>query len=182
MITVLPSFVGLAAARLACMMAACAGLVLLTPAPASRHLDASSGLNAFVCQARPDPAGDGEWTKHVVVDASDSCDDDDGDDDPSTPSGQVTFGREHVGPDFSYSAHVIGVTAYQPGSRSREAHRLRGPPVFAKESSGTTDGAPHPCSSASRRGANCREPHLRFLCNPFRRASARSDYRLRAPP
>ena len=98
------SFVAPTTARLACTLVACAGLALLAPAPASRHLDASTAPGVVEWQASADPAGDREWTTDVSVSQSDACDDDDGGDDSSRASGLATFDREPFAPPISDGA------------------------------------------------------------------------------
>jgi len=184
LITILgTSFVGPVAARLAFMLVACAGLVLQTPTPAARDLDASAGPDVAECQASADPARDRQWTNGLDGSASDACDDDDdGDDESSTASGLATFGRAYLAADFSDSTDVGGVTEDRHGARGRDVYLLRGPPAVPMESSdtvGDTAGT-HPASSGC--GENRRDPHVPLLRNPFRSASAQSVYGLRAPP
>src|SRR5215468_6743439 len=178
------SFVGPAAARLAFMLVACAGLVVQTPTPASRHLDASTEPEMVECETSADSARDRQWRNDVDGSASDACDDDDdGGDESTASSGLLTSARAHVGPDFNDSAHLSGVTEDRRDSRGRDVHLRRGPPAVPMEISNTADddtGRTH--HPTSRGGVNRREPHLPHLCDPFRSASAQSDYGLRAPP
>lgn len=175
------SFVAPATARLACTLVACAGLALLTPAPASRHLEASTGPGVVECQTPADRTGDREWTNDVSVSMSDACDDDG--DESSSASGLMPFDREHVAPRFTYGARLVGLTDARRGARERDAHLLRGPPASAQRSSDLADddtAGTHP--SRSGRGSDHRAPHVHFLRDPFRSAVAASDYLLRAPP
>jgi len=176
------SFVRPAAARLAFMLVACAGLVLLTPT-ASRHLDASTGPHVVGCQTA-DPAGDREWRNDDDGNASDACDDDDDSDDESSAApGQLTFGRAHLAPDFSDSTQLSGVTEERRDLRGRDAHLLRGPPAYPMESSNPADDDPAGTHvSTSGCGVNRREPHPPLLYDPLLTASPESDYGLRAPP
>ena len=172
------------ATRLACTLVACAGLAVLTPAPASRHLEASTGPGVVDCQTSDDRTGDRKWTNDVSVSVSDAWDDDDdGGDESSSASGLATFDREHVAPHFSDGAHLVRLTEVRHGTRERDAHLLRGPPASAKKSSeiaGDDPAGTH--QSRSGRGSDHRAPHLHFLGNPFRSACAASDHLLRAPP
>ena len=185
MITILgTSFVGPVAARLAFMLVACAGLVLQTPTPASRDLDASTGPDVVGCQASADPAHDRKWTNDIDGSASDACDDDDddGDDESSTASGLATYSRAYLAPEFSDSTALGGVTEARHGARGRDVYLLRGPPAVPMESTNTvgdTSGT-HPAHSGC--GKKRRDPHVPLLRNPFRHASAQSVYGLRAPP
>jgi hypothetical protein len=186
LITILgTSFVGPVAARFAFMLVACAGLVLQTPTPALRDLDASAGPDVVECQASADPARDRKWTNDIDGSASDACDDDDDDDDDdesSTASGLATFSRAYLAPDFSDSTHVGEVTEGRHGARGRDVYLLRGPPAVPMESSdplGDTAGT-HPAPSGC--GEKRRDPHAPLFRNPFRTASAQSVYGLRAPP
>ena len=177
------SFVAPAAARLACMVVACAGLVLLAPA-ASRQLDAST-TPVLVESATPaDSTRDRTWTHEVDGSASDACDDDDdGDDESTSTPGPVTSDCAYRAPEFSGRADVSAVTENRRRSRGRDVHLLRGPPAALMESSFTADhaaAARH--ASTSDCGATRRQPHRPSPCNPFHSASARSDDRLRAPP
>jgi hypothetical protein len=184
LITILgTSFVAPVAARLAFMLVACAGLALQTPALGSRDLDASAGPNVVDCQASPDSVRDHQWRNAIDASASDACDDDDdGDDEASGASGLETSGRAYFGPDVSDTTDIGGRSGDRHGSRGRDVYLLRGPPAVPMESShpaGDTAGT-HPAPSA--RGEKHRDPHLPLLRNPFRSASAQSDYGLRAPP
>jgi hypothetical protein len=177
------SFVAPATARLACTLVACAGLALLAPAPASGHVDSSTGVVEW--QTSVDPAGDREWTNDVVVNVSDDCDDDDdGGDESSSASGLATFDREHFAPPFSSGARLVGVADVRYRSRERDGHLLRGPPPSAKRSSDIAgnDDAAGPYHSGSNRGTDCRAPHVHFVRDPFRSACAAPDDLLRAPP
>jgi hypothetical protein len=174
------SFVRPAAARLAFMLVACAGLVLLTPT-ASRHLDASTGPHVV---ETADSAGDREWRNDVDGNASDACDDDDDpDDESSAASGALTPGRAYLAPDFNDSTQLSGMTEDRRDSRGRDAHLLRGPPAFPMESSNPADDDPAGThDSTSDCGVTRREPYPPLLCDPFLTASPESDYGLRAPP
>jgi hypothetical protein len=177
------SFVAPAAARLACMVVACAGLVLLTP-PASRQLDAATAP-ALVESATPaDSTRDRTWSHDVDGSASDACDDDDDGDDESTATpGPVTADCACRAPEFSDSADVSVVTENRRRSRGRDVHLLRGPPAAPMESSDSVDDdSARPHASTSDCGATRRELHRPSPCNPFHSASTRSDDRLRAPP
>lgn len=178
------SFVGPATARLASMLVACAGLVLLTPMPASHQLDASTE-DVIESQAAPDSAHDREWRNDATVSVSDACDDDDdgGDDESTATSGPLTSARRCHAPDSRDNALLNGVAEDRRGSRDRVVHLLRGPPSFPMESSTTADDDPARTRSSMSGGrVDRREPHLPLLCDPFRRPSVRSDYGLRAPP
>jgi len=180
------SFVGPAAARLALMMVACVGLVLVTPTPAPHHVDASIGLDGIGCQTPADSARDGEWRHDVNGGMSDACDDDDdGDDESSSASGHATFDHAYLAPDFRDSEHVSAVKEDRLFPRARDLHLLRGPPALPMEESTSDDstGTHRSISgSLSDRGVNRGDPHLPLLSDQFRSASAQSDYGLRAPP
>jgi len=189
LITILgTSFVGAAAVRLASLLVACAGLVLVTPAPASHHRDASNEPDVIEFQVPADSTRDREWRIDVDASVSDACDDeddddDDGDDASSAASGPLTSSRADLAPDFSDGSHLSEVTEDRRGSPGRDVHLMRGPPAVPMESSHPVDDDPAGTHcSTSCCGVNPREPHLPFLRDPFRSASAQSDYGLRAPP
>src|SRR5262249_6720730 len=148
------SFVGPTAARLALMLVACAGLVLQTPTPASRHLDVSTQPDVAEWQPSADSGRDREWRDNVIVSASDACnDDDDGDDESSGASGQGTSSRAYLAPDFSDSSYLSGPAEDRRPLRDRVVHLLRGPPAFPMESSSPADddtAGTHPSASRCR--------------------------------
>src|SRR5262252_5100706 len=124
------------------MLVSCAGLVLVTPTPASHGLDASTELRVVDCQASADSARDREWTNDVIGSMSDACDDDDdGDDESSAASGPLTSSRAYLAPHFSDGERLSEVADDRRGSRGRDVHFLRGPPRFPMESSNTDEPA-----------------------------------------
>jgi hypothetical protein len=186
------SFAGPGLGQFAYTLVVCVGLVLLLPAAVASDREASTGADASSCAASPDHSRDQQLTDDLVVEAPDSCDDDDGDDDDGDEDGPSGSGHaisaSYRLASFDDTSQVLHGDVDPRIFRPLDAHSLRGPPAFHQESSDADvdddddDDSLSTHHSAPSAAAARRAHDILSTVHFFHPASLDSGNALRAPP
>jgi hypothetical protein len=185
------SFSGPELTQFASTLLLCAGLVLLLQQPVSSDRVALSEAGTSVCAESSHDPRDLHWTIGAILNAADSCvdedDDDDGDDESSGGSGHAVGAHHRVPANHNDASSPVHVDGEAQGFRPLDAHSLRGPPAVDQESSDADvddddDDSFRAHQSVPLAAANSREPHVPARVDGFRAASLDSGHALRAPP